>query len=329
MFQTLFSGKGEKGAIVKKSAQRFKWTSFKCRSVGGVEENAKLTSHTATLVGSRVFVVGTQHGSMFVFDTLTLQWMRPDIEDCPFSYSEAFLVEDILYVYGQRSYAAKCVFWKLDLVLLESSEEELSLPKRRTSNGYTCSFLEDTRQMVLLGGVQVKTKEDMLLVAHIDTHLVSVPKQTGSLPSPRYGHAVCCISAPSKTTLCVYGGRSAESTYYNDLHLLTISGGRYSWSVAKEFNRCLSVAYSTLTYMDGRLLLYGGYDLDLEETDMLLLYDLREDEWHRIGPELAYSLEGRCRENSAHRAIRCHQGVLFLGGFAREIPWIDILRVSS
>lgn len=322
---------------ITNETKNFEWVNLK-RQHDDFHEVARsdITYHTSTLVGGRVFMIGrlsaTNHSrqtnNCCYFDVAKLEWVWLEVLGPAFGGHQAILVDDAIFLYGNGTTAAQAKerLWKLDLVGLEWTTVVLKTPLPVSQKGCACAFVEDSRELVSFGGFSPNGFTDVLLFLHVDTMNWYRPKQTGAVPCARSAHATCSVSTQEETTVFIYGGFN-EDMYFNDLYMLHVRAGACRWSKPQVHDVCPPVAYPSITYVDGRVFLFGGFNSDLDDTNVLVVYDRDRRRWQKITGASAgeYHVKGVVQSNSVHRAVSCHRGILFFGGFNREYPWVDML----
>lgn len=294
---------------------------------------SEIMEHTATRVGSKVVLLGTltatdPGGELCIWDYVTGEWVW--FRGRSFTNHETVLADDCLLVYGNSSSRPTEEVWKVDLTSLSISclRFEQALPVAQ--KGFTADYIEKTRQVLTFGGLTLSGYSNLLLLIHIDTLEWTEPMQVGRPPCPRNGQASCSLANRRETTVFYYGGDDGGN-FFNDLHILNFStetkGVR--WSSVEVNDLCEQVAYCSLSLVGKRLVVFGGILENLDDTDMLVLYDIEEDTWHDLHNDPEYEVNGDIAPNSGHRAVSFNQGILFIGGFNIPTPWIDIFRVEA
>lgn len=302
---------------------------------GIAENDRRITYHTATLVGAQIFVLGQVkhnasncHGCIFDLRKCTWTWLKVD----EFAGHETILVDDSLFVVGNHaaSRGAAAEVLQFDLIDFSWTRRRLRSPLPERQRGCASAFVEATRQLLTFGGYTPHGSSNAVYLINLDTLEWIQPEQRGKPPSKRNGAASCWRTNPRKTTLFIYGGRDIRE-YYNDLFVLdyNTSRGTMQWSEVYVSEMCAQVAYASLSYFDGQLLLWGGFNANLTDLNQLRLYDISEGTWHDLQEESGYELHGGLLPNSIHRAVVCYKGVVFVGGYGRHQHWIDVLSATG
>lgn len=316
---------------ITRDTRGFKWVETRTdRRTFPVNIVRSLTHLTATLVGTRVIVVGKVSRSMDYwgnnccsFDVVTSKWSWTSVLGPRFEGHDARLVDDYILVYGETQRSARQL-WKLDLLSLKWQGLKLKPPRPPSRTHHICEFIEGQRILVGFGGLRYVTSINTLIVINVDTLEWVIPKQTGSPPLARHGHASCSISTREDATIFIYAGRNDEHCF-SDLHLLYCRKGSFQWSQPQEINILQPVAFASITYADGRLLVFGGFTVSLADSGQIAVRE-PDGKWHDLrSSDGEFDLYGSARVNSIHRAVPCYKGILFFGGYNRRFPGFDIL----
>mmetsp|Transcript_15136 Transcript_15136/g.35474 ORF Transcript_15136/g.35474 Transcript_15136/m.35474 type:complete len:676 (-) Transcript_15136:68-2095(-) len=254
------------------------WSRVEARGV----RPAARQGHAAVEVGSRIYVIGgcvqdvQCYNDIHIFNTETLEWSQePYSGDAPEPRGghSATLLGAAIYVYGgASSMGAVGDTYRFDLV------------KRRWTRGIAVS-----------GGVG---------------------------PGRRTNHAAV---ADSNGRIYIFGGYSAEGTYLSDLWLLsmegfTAAGASAPIKAAESFAIAWSLPASTgqipaarsshsLTLVDQRLVVFGGYLAEGQVANDVHIFDLDDQVWKSpsAAPDAPAPRQG-------HSAVRHGRDVVVAGG---------------
>lgn len=299
------------------------------------------TYHTATVVGDRVFIIkklltfGLDEvaPNCCYLDTKRWKWVWLGISGPTFYLHEALLVDDAIVVFGKDELpgAGTGHLWRLDLTTVEWNCLDMQpIPVRPLF--MVCEFIEETRTVVFYGGEEIDGVDNVLLLIDLNTLSWIFPREKGSRPSARRGHTSCMRSTRSDSMMFVFGGRNGGN-YYNDLYTLHIRKLACSWSNIAIGMHIPPVAFGSLAIVNNTLFIYGGFDNELDDVSTFVSYDLGDKECYDIqkGEKFQISASGNFSRawlgaNSANRLLPFHDGLLIVGGFACQYPWVDILH---
>lgn len=245
--------------------------------------------HTATAVGSRLFIFGGQEsgytfGDIFVLDTETFQWSKPHTTgEAPGSVFRhaATLVGTSIFVFGGYDGQNDTN----DLSVLDTDTMHWTRPLMRgprpTPRENPCTALVGTKLFVV-GGYADSALND-LYVLDTATATWGQPPISGVPPSPRSGHSVTAIGH----RLFVFGGGKWSGgkwkAKFNDLYCLDTDDMKwYRPEVSGQIPS--GRTYHTATDVGLKLFVFGGgsnhgflNDLFCLDTEMMVWARLRVD----------------------------------------------------
>lgn len=313
------------------------------------ESASELTFHTATLVGSRVFVIhslldSADEGpprSCAYWDLTRAEWIWLKARGPRIRLHEAVLVDDQLLVFGSDDLmdddlteVSRHGVWKLDLTRLAWfwSEVPMKLPLRPRQ--IVCEFDECFRRIQLFGGRHTGNRQAQgeLLLIDPDTLAWVVAKETGRRPSSRTGLSSCSSSSKTETIIWIFGGRrgiSMADRYLDDLFAQRLRSQSCQWSQVDTRGACSKVAYAGIALLGSRLLVLGGFDTSVHDTDMFVSYDLRKKEFLDLRNGKVTLGANELEPTSAHRLLTYNGGLLVVGGYERRYPWVDFIRIKE
>ena len=231
------------------------------------------------LVGSRVYVVGTlgrtgQTGTTIgVYDLNENQWrwVVDEGENAPFKDAHAsFVADDCFYIHGGRdsTMVPNDNLFRLDLVTHEWSECVSSAVRPIKRYWHTWQYMDRIRYFVFFGGFVLQGANAEVWQLRVDDFQWSRATVKGRSPLARYGHCSCVVS----DKIIFYGGRSKQA-YLDDVQILDCrSSHTLTWSKVSH-NLGFFRTFGSLSYMNGQLYIFGGYDENLSDSPDLLVLD--------------------------------------------------------
>ena len=282
-----------------------------------------------TLIGSQVYLTGTATPQCLCLDAETLEWKVLKVENWSGAALSPCLVEDSIMSIMVET--AENLVVLHDLVLNSCTRRPVVFPHGVLAGGFTADYIEFKRQLAVFGGILAveQRSSSVLAIVDADTLDVIVPKVSGSPPSARNGHASCARNCANEATVFVYGGRTNGRHYYHDLFLLHCEFDTFRWSRARE-NNAPGSSYSSLTYVAGKVFLFGGFNRNCDDLKDFRIYEVASKSWHNVDNTGKYGIIGDVNKTSAHTAVNCSKGLFFIGGFGdRRFPWTYILRPES
>ena len=239
----------------------------------------------------------------------------------------AFLFEDAMYIYGgeqdNENYSNKVR--KFDLVL--HNWVEVAVRSTFASPGglelFGSGFLEKRNEFVVCCGEGPSGAQNKTWVFEVKDAKWRVPVVKGYPPSKRDLVASCT----GEDCLFIYGGMR-KSVQLSDLYVLNCTTSRFHWSrmlVAPGLPR----VSATLSYVNGRLLLYGGKREGAFTSDLFIV-DLSDTNktLKEVTPERG-TLLNESLETAGHAAVVSQSGLYILGGSMRHIGNVFVLQGRS
>ena len=296
-----------------------------------------LTYFSVNLVGHYLIVIGRiGQGRLCIIDLKENRWRWPSTTNVHLDMANhcTVLVDDkLISVCG--THCANDV----DPVVFDVVADTWETGRMRTvgkkpvpRNYPVAEFLERPRWLVIFGGLTfTQGPSNDLSVLDVDTKTWLNPVVKGQPPSPRYSHCSCCVGH----NLFVYAG-CGDTDYFNDLFCLSQVEQRWQWSnlPVKGYDR-ESLVNSTLSYVSGKIIIYGGFDNHLIDQSELCVYDVESawlysaesDAFGSINRDV-YSINRKLPVNSSHRAVvTSDQKVILIGGFTLDFP--QYILISS
>ena len=231
---------------------------------------------TCEQVGSKVYLVGNlgqlrqKKMTVGVYDLQenSWQWVVDEGDHVPYPRDHtSFVANDRLYVHGGGFWLndLDANLYAFDLITLEWTQCCTSSIRPSGRFWHTGQYLDSLGVFVFFGGCTSKRSFNGVWALLVDDLRWSFMKVKGTRPWRRRGHASCAVGE----TIFFYGGCSDDGdVYYDDLHLLDCSGGTYLWSEA-YLKLGIYRAFGSLTYMNGELLLFGGRDENMDDSQDL------------------------------------------------------------
>lgn len=300
--------------------------------------------HTATLIGSRVYVVGgSSKQSKFLdpqycyLNTITYEWTPmypqhdPNVENVSV-YHSATLVDDRILLMGgiHRTGQAHTVDLKVrwfDPIMstVVAAYNVGQIPASRFK--FIAGYLEDLREVLIFGGMNlVREAFGELTTLHVDRMKFVTLETKGSAPLAQYSH--CCKVV----------GRAVYMYCRNEERLfrLEYDGKRAVWSSPPMLGQSPGPLYGTsMNLFNGKLFMYGGVQGRIY-TSGLYIYDLKSREWgvYNIQTVQRYSTR-KLGPDRFPPAIRRHIGVvvqnkiLIIGGIGTRLDVVWELHITG
>eukprot|EP00928_Gymnodinium_smaydae_P057146 TRINITY_DN40421_c0_g1_i1.p1 TRINITY_DN40421_c0_g1~~TRINITY_DN40421_c0_g1_i1.p1 ORF type:complete len:635 (+),score=81.80 TRINITY_DN40421_c0_g1_i1:41-1945(+) len=146
-------------------------------------------------------------------------------------------------------------------------------------------------------------------------------------PGRRTGHA---SAAGARGEMFVFGGYDADGEFLNDLWVLTRNdeGGSAAWSRLEPSGRVPTAREAhSLTYIDGKLVLFGGYTAAGVTVNDAYAYDVQTQRWSHL--KVAGALPPR---RQAHAAVRHGRKLVIAGGCdvsaSRPVCFADVWSLN-
>ena len=286
--------------------------------------------HTIHLVGGVLFVIGRlgkrseEEMTLAIFDMHKMEWSWVTITgpDVPYSWCHAsYLYADSINVFGgttRWSLDSNEVF-QLDLTMLEWRKANVGELKPEKRKYHTGQFIERKKQFVCFGGYQggLATTSYFQDVWALDVIAMRwhKPKLKGTLPVA-HGQASCVVGMQ----IYIFGGKHVDQPNHS-LCLLNCENSVFQCTVLRSCANTMGRVFPSLTYINGRLLLYGGYDARQEDRNELFVMEEPYFEPHLVVysknalTEYKYSSREHVKCIYAHCALVRGKELWIFGGF--------------
>lgn len=338
--------------------------------------------HSMTMLeNNRVLVYGGQSfdtdtglpkilSDIYVYDISKDLWYKPvNCEGVPRQWHTAtYLPERQLLISfgGETTHPKTGRTTTTDEVMVLDTEIMLWYPPTVTGtipsgrSGHSASFLPDTNELVVFGGVKGSKWLNSLAVLDISRWKWSVPKiSSGDAPRPRSYHSATPVRGSNgKSQLVIFGGNDrAES--FNSVHVLETDGRTFAWinpKVTGTVPLARTGHCATLLSDQKTILIYGGWDPNAEDgdeasdEDMIFgdSYLLNTETWEwSVGPKPTFAGDGHSVSHSlaqnggkkrvGHKAVLAEgegsEEVLVFGGripndkFASDFQTLKVAKV--
>jgi hypothetical protein len=312
--------------------------------------------HSMTLLeGNRVLVYGGQSfdadsglptilSDIHVFDVSKRLWYKPvNCEGVPRQWHTAtYLPERQLLISfgGETTHPKTGRITTTDEVMVLDTEIMLWYPPSVSGtipsgrSGHSASFLPDTNELVVFGGVKGSKWLNSLAVLDTGRWKWSAPKiSSGDAPRPRSYHSATPVrGANGKSQLVIFGGNDGSKSF-NTVHVLETDGTTFAWINPKvsgsvplpRTGHCAALLSDHKT-----ILIYGGWDPNAEDEtndeDTVFgdSYLLNTETWEwKIGPKPAFAGDGQSVSHSlvqdgGERRVG-HKSVLLQGEGSAEV----------
>ncbi|OQR94665.1 hypothetical protein THRCLA_08125 [Thraustotheca clavata] len=285
--------------------------------IGGATPTIK--NHTATLVGSRIFVFGgydgrRNHNDLHVFDCEKLEWeanayelpnrlsftdedaqdkviQRNRSQSGPFQRSyipagrnghTATLAEGCIYVIGGWLGSGPLAANDVHILHVDSMRWEEPVTKGvppGPCNMHTADYIPHLRGIIVFRGGNGREYLNDLHFLGIDTLTWSKCTAEGSAPEPRANHSSAVIGKK----LYIFGGWNGRKRL-NDLHVLDMSTSVWSWSqvVLQGDHIPHPRAGMTFTCVRDKIYLFGGSGPSAAPAKCfndLFIFDPQHNKW--------------------------------------------------
>ena len=249
-------------------------------------QSMTLVDHSRVLVyGGQTFDKDTDSlrtlSDIHVYDMATCKWSKPvNCDGVPRTWHTAtFLPErQLLISFGGDQWDDKLgkvittdevMVLDTDIMLWYPPAVSGKIPSGRS--GHTASLLPNTNELVVFGGVKNRKWQNSVALLDTTRWKWTVPKISGSAPRPRSYHSATAIggSPGGRSRVVIFGGND-EGESFNSVHVLDASNSKMSW-----FNPVVSGSppsprsghCATLLEDNKTILIYGGWDLNMEEEE--------------------------------------------------------------
>lgn len=273
--------------------KEFRWETV-TKVAGRQVETDNRYSSTATLVGKYVFVLGSCGLTWAdMLDTEAKAWTRIPRGDPDhlINNHSATLINDKIFVCGVsrparfRSesdpgvYALDCVTFSWDSVGTSGAGEDADWATLFTLK-HTAQYYERTGELVVFGGTSARnTFHNHVRALHVSSGYWTCPPVKGLAPHPKSELASCLVG----NVMFVFGG--FDGHLRNDLHALALNTQPYTWSrVFPNGFRLPATAFPSLTAVNDRLFVFGGYSRNAATNDLFVVDKCySEPSCHRVG----------------------------------------------
>eukprot|EP00698_Gefionella_okellyi_P011845 TRINITY_DN3150_c0_g1_i1.p1 TRINITY_DN3150_c0_g1~~TRINITY_DN3150_c0_g1_i1.p1 ORF type:complete len:732 (-),score=127.15 TRINITY_DN3150_c0_g1_i1:942-3137(-) len=244
------------------------------------------SSHTSTLIGSTMIVLGGSSGSkrshtMYTFNIETLVWTQPVVNGVR---PNACLGHSATHIPASKQVI---VFggWddnlqpRSDVFILDAAAYSWTKPETKGTPPprrawHTAVLAESLSGVLVFGGRGVSDHcfNDVHLL-ELDTLTWKQLHTTGSPPAPRGGHSCCVIG----NNLIVWGGYGGD-TFFNDMSMLSLES--MSWQKVATFGDppCPRAGHTASILPDNRLLIFGG-DNGRQRFSDVFIFDPQTSAW--------------------------------------------------
>ncbi|CEP00414.1 Kelch motif [Plasmodiophora brassicae] len=190
-------------------------------------------AHTATTIGTQIVVFGGNDGvrlfnDIHILEVETMGWSKPKVRGTPptprAGHAAALVDGHLLFVFGGGSaHGPTNSIHVLDLETLTWTDPQVSGTPPSPRLGHSMHVVLGPRpQLLVFGGGTVDKLYDDLHVFDCATGVWSRPRDTGSVPAARTGHASCLLRDPvsNRESLYFFGGAGNQGQLFNDFYLL-------------------------------------------------------------------------------------------------------------
>ena len=307
--------------------QRFRWENVEPKNGGG----AQYAEHhcyylTTSLVGPHVVMIGrygregagSNRSMLLTLNHAQRKWKWESIEGPYITEHAAMLKDDFILAYGGRdaNNLMQNDVWKLDLALKEWSKLPVvgpSPPERAYCSG---DLLESTGDVLVFGGLITESDPrqytNELWMLDFSKLQWCMPEVKGTPPKRRYGHASCSVG----NRVFYYGGKDKD-TFHSDVLILeqSVLGYKSFHWVVLDVDGVTPRTGHSLSYISGRLFLFGGFAVDTYVGDVDV-FDLKRKVW--AGDEGKTDddilIENKDGLYSAHSMVATSDKLLVFGG---------------
>ena len=285
---------------------------------------AELAEHTSTLVGSRIYVFGgydfeggEAYGELSrrlrIYDHARNTCQRLNGPEGRAGHA-ACLADDKVFIFGGGASQAVCCF---DVVAQEWLTLDLGLKFLQGRVRMSAHFLEDRKEIIVLGGQGSKGKLYEVYAVNVESSRVNKPDITGSPAVIR--HNYMSVSTGKRIYFC--GGDYGVEM---DVYILSAFGkDRLRWSSVDLRWKIKPTprSYASFECVDDRLILFGGR-LELgEKLSEVWEFSLKNQRWKllKLVPKF-YARKRLVRSNCeplyGHTATVFGKELLILGGYS-------------
>ena len=308
---------------------RFEWKVPTARSIDPpLYAKAGIGLHAIEQVGCKVYVIGSLYlghrpreaNSFAVLDLRTVEWRWVQLfGHAPRCFSHVtFLSDDGLYAFGGTTqwHDDSNELFRMDLTSSEWIRVETGRVKPKACKDLTGQFIERTRQFVCFGGYEGA-------VPHLDGYSSGVwaldtewmswrrPKVKGPVPLA-HGQASCVVD----TKIFAYGGKHVTGALHS-LHVVDCAGDTLQFSQVAKCASYMGRVFASLSYVNGRLILWGGYNHDQQDCSDLFVFERPSFQSHPVsaGRYNKYSYKNKMSAMYGHCAFVRGKEVWIVGGF--------------
>jgi hypothetical protein len=183
-------------------------------------------------------------------------------------------------------------------------------------SGHTATWMPNTNQVVLFGGVKGKKLLNTVSVLDTVRWIWSTPSIQGVAPKSRSYHSATAVQTfksannSSSYKLVIFGGNN-QSSCFNTIHVLEHEDGVWRWSNPKATGQAPfpRTGHSATLLEDGKTIcIYGGWDPNVEAVDdseqqenifkASYLLNTENMSW-RVGPKAVYTGSGNDQTTQA------------------------------
>ena len=302
--------------------------------------------HTINLVGPRVFVLGKRDGvakdetPLAVFDLQKMEWFWWSIAgrmllDTWYHYS--FLASDCIYIIGvpyrehvRCNESLELEVFRLDLTLMEWNAVSSGSLKPEARRYPTGQFVERRKQFVCFPGYAGRYNASAYFqefwVFDVETMQWHKPTVNGRFPQA-HGQASCVVD----TKIYFFGGKFVGQPRHV-LYVLDCSRPVLQCTSLRECHSAMGRVFASLSYVNGRLLLFGGYDERQEGRKELFVFESSSFEPYSVSDKSRegtdrYTCSGSVQKMYAHCAFVRGHDLWIIGGFYNKSSPI-VLRGS-
>jgi len=273
-----------------------------------------LRSHTATLVGSKIFVFGggpliNETNDLLIFDTETMFWYKPattgDIPG-PHKAHTATLVDHKIFIFGGgegTNYYGH--LYVLDTINLHWTKPECTgkppVPRKAHSS------VSIGKRIYYFGGGDGNKALNETYILDTEKYYWELLKTEGQLPGPRGYHTTNLFGNNGKIYL--YGGSDGQECL-NDIYVLDINTSKWTKKTISNPLPCWS---HSATVVGSWLFVFGGNDAKNNLNDLKILdLDSKTDTLKWIWKPCTGTPPS---PRGYHTANLCDSRIFLIGGF--------------
>jgi len=258
-----------------------------------------IKNHTATLVGSKVYVFGgydnkKNHNNIHLLDCTTYEWdmlrsvrghydervrktRKPEGRNghtCTLADGQLWIIGGWL---GQGPHAAKDM-WVFDISRSQWTQPETYGKSPGPCNMHTTEYIKHLGELFVFRGGDGREYMNDLHSFNIKKYLWTHLAPKGRLPLKRANHASCVVD----DKMFIFGGWDGQKRL-NDIHVLDTRLFPPSWSTPTSHGEPPSPrAGMTLTNVQGKIFLFGGSGPQNKCYDDLQVYDPSTFTWLKV-----------------------------------------------